>query len=398
MVLIKRFWWIGLLVAAALGSGFRMLGPADAGADKFATAAVARGSLEETVSAIGAVQPREFVDVGTQVTGQLKVLHVQVGDRVSQGQVVAEIDPTLFQSKVDSTRATLRNLQAQRVDRIAQARLAELQYQRNKTLARDQAVSEELLQQSEAAAESARAQVDALAAQIQQTQSVLDGDEANLRYTKIYAPIAGTVVSLTARQGQTLVASQTAPVILRIAELGTMTIWAQVSEADVPKVRVGMPARFNTLGQPERRWTGSVRQILPTPETINSVVLYDVLFDAANPDGALKPQMSAQVDFQMARVDDALIVPAAALQPAGRARNAQAASAEASAGTKDYLVRVLRNGAAEQRAVTVGLQTRVAAQVLAGLTEGEMVIVGSAAAKDKAGNAGRGPLAAGRRP
>lgn len=419
MSFIKRFWWIGLLLLAAIPGGwFWWVGHAEEAADRYATAAVERGPLEETVSAIGAIQPREFVDVGTQVTGQLKTLHVQVGDAVTRGQLVAEIDPTLLQSKVDSTKATLRNLRAQLADRVAQARLADQQFKRNKALLRDRAASEEAVQQSEAAAESARAQVEALRAQIDQTQSTLEGDEANLRYTKIHAPISGTVVSLAARQGQTLVSSQTAPVILRIADLNTMTIWAQVSEADVPKVQVGMPAYFNTLGQPERRWVGAVRQILPTPETVNNVILYNVLFDAANPDGALKPQMSAQVYFQLARVDDALIVPAAALQSAAKAKKPKeadsgksdnggkeekhenktaSAEVEAKPKTKDYVVRVLRNGAAEERTVTIGLRTRVSAQVVSGLAEGEQVIVGSIADKDKGKNSARGVVGAGRR-
>lgn len=420
MSFIRRFWWVWLTILVAVAAGYWWLGRGDESADKFLTAVVARGTLEETVSAIGAVQPHEFVDVGTQVTGQLKSLYVQVGDVVKQGKLVAEIDPTLLESKVNSTKATLRNLQAQLADRIAQSRLASRQYERNKSLMRVNAASEELTQQSEAAADSARAQVESLRAQIQQTQSALVGDEANLRYTKIYAPISGTVVSLPARQGQTLVSSQTAPIILRIADLNTMTIWSQVSEADVPKVQVGMPAYFNTLGQPERRWTGAVRQILPTPETVNNVILYNVLFDVANPDSALKPQMSAQVYFQLARVDDALVVPAAALQTAAKGKRpkegaeankaaspdkdekpenkkAQLDSGEPKTKTRDYLVRVLRNGVAEERMVTVGLQTRVSAQVLAGLAEGEAVIVGSTGDKDKGKNAGRGLPTAARR-
>ena len=161
---------IGLiLVCAAIlgGAGFFLWrSNSDAKGGRFVAAAVERGSIEDTVSAIGALQPLQYVDVGTQVTGQLKSLNVQIGDTVKQGQLVAEIDPTLLQARVDSTKATLQNLRAQLVDRQAQARLAEQQLKRNQALMTADAVAEELLQQSEAASVQAEAQVDALRAQI----------------------------------------------------------------------------------------------------------------------------------------------------------------------------------------------------------------------------------------
>src|SRR6185503_17485715 len=118
------------------------------------------------------------------------------------------------------------------------------------------------------------AQIDALRAQIQQIESNLKADQANLGYTKIFAPMAGTVVDIIARQGQTLNANQQAPIILRIADLSTMTVVTQVSEADVAKLKLGVAAYFTTLGQPDRRRIGKLRQILPTPQVVNNVVLY----------------------------------------------------------------------------------------------------------------------------
>ncbi len=404
----RSYWWILLLLIAAGGAAFWYLQRGDQKADKYITAVVEKGNIEETVSAIGALQPLQYVDVGTQVTGQLKVLHVNIGDTVKEGQLVAEIDPVVLASKVDAGRATLLNLQAQVDERVAQWRLAQQQYARNKKLFSSEAVSEEVLQQSAAAQEQGAAQVAAVKAQIVQNQSQLKADEANLRYTKIYAPMSGTVVSVTARQGQTLVSSQTAPTILRVADLNTMTVWAQVSEADVPKIKVGMPVYFNTLGLTERRWQGKVRQVLPTPETINNVILYNVLFDVENPDQALKPQMSAQVYFLLAKADDVLLVPSAALQPAGKggkrgdqqkaevkpqggqealARTGGKANGKSGggrAGPKTHVVRVLKDGQVEEREVTIGINTRLQAQVLSGLAEGESVVVGIATGdKDK---------------
>lgn len=357
--------------------------------EAFITAAVERGNIEETVSALGNIQPSQFVDVGTQVTGQLKHLHVKVGDVVTQGTLVAEIDPTLFQSRVDATKATLQNLQAQLVERSAQRTLAEQTHHRNKELFRVNAVSEEVLQQNAAAEAQAGAQVAALRAQIQQTLAQLSGDEAVLSYTKIFAPMTGTVVSLTARQGQMLVSNQQATTILRIADLKTMTVWAQVSEADVAKVKVGMPVYFNTLSQIERRWRGEVRQIMPTPDTVNNVVLYNVLFDVGNPDQALKPQMTAQVYFLMNKAENALVVPGSALQPVRAANGKSAGKGEgAQAKARSFVVRVLGEGVAEERQVSVGVMNRVSAQVVAGLKEGEKVIVGVAEAKDKSRSRG----------
>jgi macrolide-specific efflux system membrane fusion protein len=393
---IRRYGWFIALTLLLAASGWYVAGRADP-PNQFATATAEVGPIEDNVSATGTVQPLQFVDVGTQVTGQLRELHVQIGSMVKKGQLLAEVDPTVFQSKVETARASLRQLEAQLRDRQAQAQLAELLRDRNRRLKSADAVSEEILQQSEAAAVQARAQVDAVRAQIQQAQSSLQGDEANLRYTRIYAPMAGTVVSLNARQGQTLVSSQQAPVILRIADLSTMTVWAQVSEADVPRIAVGMPVYFNTLGLPQRRWTSKVRQVLPTPDAVNNVVLYNVLFEVGNGDGALKPQMSTQVFFRVAGAENALTIPEAALQSAGKATKDKAkaggetlskdkASGQARPRDKAYFVGVLRDGKVEERPITVGLKTRMLAQVTSGLQAGEEVVVGApVASKPKAG-------------
>lgn len=349
--------------------------------EHFITDTVRKGEIEETVSAIGNIQPLEYVDVGTQVTGPLKRLYFAIGDDVKKGNLLAEIDPTLLMSKAQGTRATLRNLQAQLDEKQVVQRLNELSNERNRELYGKGAASQESLQQGAASVQQARAQVAALRAQIDQTQSQLQGDDANLRYTKFYAPMSGTIVSLTAREGQTLVASQQTQTILRIANLGTMTVWAQVSEADVPKIAIGMPVYFNTLGSVGRLWEGKVRQILPTPELINDVVLYNVLFDVPNPDRALKTQMSAQVYFVLGRVADALVVPSAALKPFRGAKDGDNDKGGAEPGQDEsqkrmYTVQVLKGAKATNRSVKVGLMNRLSAQLLSGLNEGETVILG----------------------
>jgi macrolide-specific efflux system membrane fusion protein len=366
-------------------------------------------TLEGRISALGTLQAMQAVEVGTQVSGQLEKLHVQVGDQVKARQLLVEIDPSVLQSRVAAGQAGLRQLRAQLQDLQARADLATLQLKRNRTLLAHEAVTEDAVQTSSATLSSALAQVEAIKAQIDQAQAQLSGEEASLRTTRIHAPMAGTVVAVNVRPGQTVVASQSAPVLLRIANLARMTVWAQVSEADVPAVQVGMPAEFSTLGLPDRRWLGTVRQILPTPETVNNVVLYNVLFDVDNRDGALKPQMSAQVSFIRNRVEYALVVPLQALARKPRAQSADSATlgtdateaatpaastaADATAPArshkpgKGYIVQVLTpSGTTESRKVRIGLQSNGWAEVLAGLQEGETVVLGSPA--DKAGKKG----------
>src|SRR5581483_10574562 len=218
------------------------------------------------------------------------------------------------------------------VDRATQLDLASKQLARQQHLMRDNATSEDALQTATATMRSDKAELAVLQAQAREAQSTLDADRANLGYTRIYAPMSGTVVALTARQGQTINATQQAPVILRIADLATMTVWTQVSEADIPRLKIGMDAYFTTLGDQSDRWAGKLRQILPTPDIVNNVVLYPALFDVANPTGKLMTQMSAQVFFVVDGVKDAVTVPVAALHPVAYGESAQAQDATAANG------------------------------------------------------------------
>lgn len=364
---------LGLTIIAAL-AWFLWLAPQN-GSDDYLTAEVQRSDIEDSVTALGTLGPLEYVDVGTQVSGQLMRLHVELGDRVEQGQLLAEIDPTLYLARVEASTAQLENLRAQLADRQAQYTLARLQSERQESLIALDATSREAVESAQATLRSAQAQIAAIKAQIRQTESTLRGDQADLDYTRIHAPMAGTVVQQLANQGQTLNANQTAPVVVQIADLSTMTVRTQVSEADISRLDVGMPAYFSTLGQPERRWEGTLRQILPTPEVINNVVLFNALFDVDNSDGELLPQMSAQVFFVREAAENALTIPIAALrQPLAASTAPTDNGAKAHVGTR-YRVRVLNErGEAEPREVLIGTRNRVQAQVLEGLSEGELVI------------------------
>jgi macrolide-specific efflux system membrane fusion protein len=282
-------------------------------AENYVTAIVERGEIQNLVTATGVLQPREYVDVGAQVSGQLRKLNVVVGQQVTAGDLLAEIDATVFRAKVDGIRAQLQNQQAQLGDRQAQLALAKIRIDRQQNLFKDDATTKESVQVAEASFQSAGAQLKALQAQIQQTESSLRAEEANLAYARIYAPMSGTVVSITSRQGQTLNANNQAPTIMRIADLSTMTIQTQVSEADIGKLHVGMPVYFTTLGGQDYRWYSKLNRVEPTPQVTSNVVLYNALFDVPNENGVLMTSMSTQVFFIAAQARDTLVIPASAL-------------------------------------------------------------------------------------
>jgi macrolide-specific efflux system membrane fusion protein len=174
--------------------------------------------------------------------------------------------------------------------------------------------------------------------------------------------MAGEVVSISLLEGQTLNANQQAPNILRIADISTVTVWAQVSEADIVRVKAGQDVYFTILGD-SKRWNGQVRQVLPTPELINNVVFYDVLFDVPNQERELKIQMTAQVFIVLAQAKSVLVIPVAAV-----------GNASEGAATK---VRVLKaDGTVELRAIKIGIKSEISAEVTDGLKEKELVVIG----------------------
>ena len=437
------------LLALALGLGgwwaWTAWGSSKAKSDEYIFATVQRGDIEDLVGATGSLQPRDYVDVGAQVSGQLKKLHVEVGTEVKEGQLLAEIDAEQSAARVDANRASLRAQQATLVERQVSLEKAERDLQRQKNLMAEEATTTEQVQNAETAVRTAATQINTLKAQMQQQQASMRVEEANLKFTKIYAPMSGTVISITARQGQTLNTNQSAPTLLRIADLSTMTVQTQVGEADVAKLRQGMSSYFTTLGSPGRRFYGELRKIEPTPTVTNNVVLYNALFDVPNPNKVLMPQMTAQVFFVVAEARDVLAVPVSALtfqravrerpsatvaddgngatpasateaskktsEPstdrprADRSRGTRrdAAAAGAPTTSRRAIVKVAtsndeRNPTLVEREVTVGVSSRVNAEIVSGLKEGERIVVGvkvpEAPAKSAAQTKGATPLGA----
>jgi macrolide-specific efflux system membrane fusion protein len=352
------------------------------GRDQFATVQVTRADIESSVTALGTLQPRSYVDVGAQASGQIHKIHAEVGDVVKEGQLLVEIDPSTQQAKLDAGRFSIENLKAQLQEQRAQHELARQKFQRQQNLAAGGATREEDVQTAQAELRATQARVDMFQAQIRQAEASLRSDQAELGYTRIYAPMAGTVVALDAREGQTLNAQQQTPLILRIAKLSPMTVWAEVSEADIGHVKPGMHAWFTTLSGGSRRWNSTVRQILPVPpkpldqtsqgggspaSTNKSgsarVVLYTVLLDVDNADNALMAEMTTQVFFVADQAKNVLTAPIAALQTGAQA-NVQTAQV------------IARNGSIEQRDVRTGISDRLRVQILDGLQEGDHLLIG----------------------
>ncbi|MEB7883263.1 macrolide transporter subunit MacA [Serratia fonticola] len=328
---------------------------------EFKTVKVAKRDLEQSVLATGQLDAVRKVDVGAQVSGQLESLKVEIGDKVQKGQLLGIIDPEQAQNSIREGEATLQQLQAQLQQALAEQQLAAVTLQRNRELAKVQAVSRQDLDKFTTELAVKKAQVETTRAQIAKNQASLDTAKINLAYTRIEAPMDGDVVQITTLQGQTVIAAQQAPNILTLADMSSMMVKAQVSEADVIHLKPGLKAWFTVLGDPSKRFDGELKDIQPTPEKVNNAIFYYARFEVPNPQGLLRLQMTAQVHIQLAGVSDALVIPLAALGD-------QIAD-------NRYHISVLKQGKEEKREVTIGIRNNVDVQIVSGLQAGEEVIV-----------------------
>jgi macrolide-specific efflux system membrane fusion protein len=340
----------------------------------YITGPAARLDLEESVLATGILKAFKTIAVGAQVNGQLKTLHVSLGDKVKKGQLLAEIDPVLPQNTLKDAEAQVDNLQAQKRSKQAVLKQYELAYQRQSQMNAKDAGSRADLESAQAQLESTRYDIVALEAQIRKSIIAVDTARANLGYTRIHAPIDGAVISIDTEEGQTVVSNQAATTILTLATLDTMTVKAKISEADVTRVKPGLPTYFTLLGDSETRYYGKLRAIEPGPvngttttgtgstSSSSSAIYYYGLFEVPNPDNKLKVSMTTQVAVLLNQAKQALCIPVSAL------------GEKQKDGTTT--VRVLVGEQAENRPIRTGISNNVQIQVLDGLREGEKVIIG----------------------
>ncbi|MFG1393999.1 efflux RND transporter periplasmic adaptor subunit [Xanthobacter agilis] len=398
----RRVILIGALVLAALIGALvlkdRLFAPEPV---KMMTARVSRGTVEETVLATGTLKPAKLVAVGAQVSGRITAIKVKLGDRLRQGDPVAEIDWVTQQNALRTSEAALASVQAQKREKEASLVLAEQTLARQKKLVAQTAVSQADFETAQAEVATTKAQIAALEAQIAEAVVAVDTARVNLGYTRITAPMDGTVLYIVSQEGQTVNASQTAPTIIILGDLETMMVRAEISEADVVRVKAGQKLYFNIIGEPDRRYEATLEFIEPAPESITSdsavststsssssssksssssssstAIYYNGIFYVPNPDGRLRTYMTAEVHIVLGRAKDVLTVPSAALS----ARQADGS----------YTVQVLGgDGQVSTRTVEVGLNNKTRAEITSGLKEGETVVTGQLSAGAAPANAAR---------
>nr|WP_208496034.1 efflux RND transporter periplasmic adaptor subunit [Serratia marcescens] len=372
----KRRWRrvaLAMVVLAALLGGLSLLNrPPDTQPPQ--TARVERGDIEKSVLATGILKPLRQVNVGAQVNGQLKKLYVKQGDRVIQGQLLAEIDPTLQLNELRKSQAELRSAQAQKLASQAQLKQYQLELKRQRALARDRAGVASDLEKAQAQHDAQLAQLKVNESQIVQAEVAQETARANLAFTRITAPIDGEVLGIVTQEGQTIVSSQSAPTILVMADVDTMMVHTRISENDILQVKTGQPLWFYVAADPRRRYEGAMGAIQQAPAEAletdplgrnssqqTAAVYYNGVFAVANGERRLRTSMTAQVFIMTERAQGVVRVPMAALG---------AALDEGS-----YQVKVLEGGQTVVRRVRIGTRDRRYAEVLEGLNAGEQVLL-----------------------
>lgn len=407
-------WGVAAIVVLVLGVlAYQKLKP-KAAEPNYLTAKAEIGDIENNVMASGKVKALNTVEVGAQVSGEVKKLYVDIGDQVQQGDLIAQIDQVTQKNALDNQQATLQQsaaaLQSAQADvlskranlksayadlasRQSELKQAQSDFARLKTLVEIDAISQQeydtqatAVQTAKAAVDNARAAIDTAKAAIVTANADISSQQAELRksqtnvntaqqdlgYTTIRAPMSGTVVSITTEQGSTVNANQTAPTIVTLADLSTVRINAQISEADVINVKAGMPVYFNIIGNPEQKFDATLKAIEPAPEQISetsstdTAIYYIGYLEVPNPERRFRIDMTAQVYVVIDQAKDALLIPSTALKN----------SKTDTSGKTTATVRVLQaDGTAKEQPVTVGINNRVNAQILSGLKAGDDVIL-----------------------
>jgi len=355
---------------------------------QYKTMPVARRAIVGRVTASGTLSAIVTVQVGTQVSGRIQRLNADFNSRVQKGQLVAKIDPQLFQAAADQAGANYLAAEAAIAKAQAEARIADRQQGRAKALHDESLASQSDLDNASAAAESAHASLDVAKATLAQARAARSQAQVNLSYTNILSPIDGVVISRTVDVGQTVAASLQAPTIFTIAQdLTKMQVDTNVAEADVGRLQVGMPTYFTVDSFPGQRFRGKIREIRNAATMLQNVVTYDAVIDVDNTDLRLRPGMTANVTVIYAERPSALAVPNAALRfhpsPALANRGAPTPSKGGAASTapadeklETRTIWVLRGGSSQPIAVHTGLTDGTMTEVIDGdLHEDEQVVV-----------------------
>ncbi|NTX78184.1 efflux RND transporter periplasmic adaptor subunit [Serratia proteamaculans] len=364
-----------LLVILALVAFFLQSPPQTASV----TAPARLGDIENAVLATGKLDAIERVNVGAQVSGQVKSLKVKLGDKVTKGQPIADIDDLPQRNDLRNAEAALNVAKADLQAKQALLKQAESRFKRQKRMLSDEAGSREDFETAEATLAATRAELIALNARIVQAQIEVDKKKVDLSYTRILAPMDGIVIAVITQQGQTVNANQSAPTIVKLAQLDVMTIKAQISEADITRVSQGQKAYFTIFSEPDKRYDATLRTVELAPESVmkddsisggssssgsgssNASVYYNALLDVPNPDNRLRIAMTAQVSLLLGEAKNALLVPIQAVHK--------------TADNKQQVQVLTGDNRLEMREVKTGITNNVDIQILSGLKAGENVVL-----------------------
>lgn len=381
-----------LLLGAAAAGGWTVWDAQPTAAEPN-TLAVERGTVAQTVLASGSLLASAVTSVGAEVSGTIEVLAVTLGQRIERGDLIAEINSVDQQNAVKSAEASLANLKAQLIARQMDLRTAEAALDRANRLKQQNLLSEADLLTAEAGLTAAQAGIASLEAQLSQADLAVESAKLNLERTRIIAPVSGTVVAVLVTQGQSVNAAQASPTIVKIADLDTMLIKAQISEADITRVAPDQKATFTILGDPTKRIDATLLAVEPAPDAIatsdtglstDNAIYYNGILSVPNPDHLLRIAMTAQVTITIDERNDVLTLPAAALGSAGR--------------DGKYRVMVYDRASGQTRPVevAVGLNNNITAEILDGLAEGDEIVAGAAAAGARGPGGGTGGFGGGR--
>lgn len=346
---------------------------------EYVTAPVRKGDIENTVLATGRIDAIERVNVGAQVSGQVKSLKVKPGDQVIKGQPIADIDDVPQRNDLRTAEAALNVVKADLQAKQALLKQAELRYKRQRQMLNQEASSREDFESAEATLATTRAELLSLNARLVQAQIEVDKKKVDLSYTRVVAPMDGIVIAVVTQQGQTVNSSQSAPTIIKLARLDVMTIKAQISEADITRIFIGQKARFTIFSEPDKEYDAILRTVELAPESVmkddtlassssasgsgtsNASVYYNALLDVPNPENRLRIAMTAQVTLLAGEGKNTLLVPIQAVHKAD--------------GNKQQVQVLTSNGKLETRQVKTGITNSVDIEILDGVKVGENVVL-----------------------
>ena len=347
----------------------------------YITEPVTRGTLSQTVSASGEISSSHLVDVGAQVSGQVKKMHVKIGDVVKKGDLIAEIDNVTQTNDLNTRKAQLQSYQAQLESAQVALKIAQRKYNRYRSLASEDAVSREEFEATEDALATSRAKIKELQSSINQTKIAINTAEKDLGHTRITSPADGTVVAIVVEEGQTVNAVQSTPTIIQLANLDTMLNKMQIAEGDITKVKAGQDISFTILSEPDTPIKAKLDSVDPglttmslgsyttSTDTTSNAIYYYARALVPNPDGKLSIGMTTQNTIEINGVKNVLLVPTLTIKKHDG---------------KSFVSVLGADGKASEREITVGLKDSMNTEVKSGLKEGDKVVMSEMSAAEQA--------------